>query len=113
MRNVFLLLFCAVIVGCQNNQSTDNELTTDSISNSKEYKEYVQAYNEYQACKKERPALTTAYINKEITAAEFEKKLETNTKLCNLKQQVYNTRWRILQALYEKELTEEYQLKDE
>lgn len=110
MKKLFLILLVISLASCnqQENSSTDDAQT--GIKASALYKEYVLAYNDYQSCKEVRPTITTAYMNKELTAPEFEKALEKNAKMCSLKKQIFNTRWQILQAEYEK-LSLEYQIK--
>ncbi|MBF4985668.1 hypothetical protein FNJ87_15500 [Nonlabens mediterrranea] len=107
----FFLIFLVIGLGSCNQQDTTATMeATDSIRSSAAYKEYVTAFNEYSACKEERPSITNAYMNKELTAQEFEKALEKNAKMCSLKKQIFNTRWQILQTEYDK-LSEEYQIK--
>lgn len=108
MKKVLFILVLIIAVACQQENTT---AATDSIKASPAYQEYVDAFNDYQSCKQERPAITTAYMNKKLTPQEFEKALEKNAKLCGLKKQVFDTRWKILQAEYEK-LSEEYQIKE-
>ena len=112
MKKVLFILTIVLATSCKQT-APDQPKTGDPIKDSKAYKEYVEAYNDYQSCKQERPALTTAYMNKELSADEFQKKLVTNTTTCQLKRQVFNTRWRILEAEFDKEqLTLEYKLEE-
>lgn len=111
MKKLFLILLVIAAASCKQ-QDAQTDTPTDAIRSSPAYQEYVVAFNEYQSCKQERPSITTAYMNKELTAPEFEKALEKNAKMCALKNQVFNTRWQILQTEYEK-LSEEYQIKED
>lgn len=111
MKKLLLILLVISLASCNqqdNTAATDN--ATDTIKSSEAYKEYVQAFNDYQSCKEERPSITTAYMNKEITAPEFEKALEKNAKMCALKKSIFKTRWQMLQTEYDK-LSEEYEIK--
>lgn len=109
MKNLFLLLFVISLISCNQNGTDATTDSTDSIKSSPAYKEYVAAFNDYQSCKEERPSITTAYMNKELTAPEFEKALEKNAKSCALKRQIFDTRWQLLQNEYDK-LSEEYKI---
>ncbi len=108
MKKLFLILLVIAVASCKQ-QETQNDTTTDTIRSSATYKEYVTAYNDYQSCKEERPSITKAYMNKELTAPEFEKALEKNAKSCALKKQIFDTRWQLLQNEYDK-LSEEYKI---
>ncbi len=110
MKKLFFFFLVISLISCNQQESTAVNNATDDIKSSKAYQEYVVAFNEYQACKEERPNITTAYMNKEITAPEFEKALEKNAKMCSLKKQLFNTRWQLLQTTYDK-LSAEYEIK--
>lgn len=112
MRKLLFLSIAVMVMSCQ--QSTQQAPKTgDAIKDSKAYVEYVEAYNDYQSCKHERPALTQAYMNKEIGADDFQTRLEKNTKVCQLKKQVFNTRWKILEAQFDKnKLSQDYRLEE-
>lgn len=112
MKKLLFILTMVLVASCQQT-AKEQPKTGDPIKDSKAYIEYVEAYNDYLSCKQERPALTTAYMNKELSADEFQKKLVANTTTCQLKKQVFNTRWRILEAEFDKEqLTLEYKLEE-
>ncbi len=112
MKKLLFLSIAVIVMSCQQSVQQAPE-TGDPIKDSKEYKEYVEAYNDYLSCKQERPALTTAYMNKELSADDFQKRLEKNTKTCQLKKQIFNSRWRILEASFDKEqLTLDYKLEE-
>lgn len=110
MKKFFLIFLVIGLASCNQQDSTATIEATDGIKSSQAYQDYVVAFNEYQACKEERPGITNAYMNKELTAPEFEKALEKNAKMCALKKQIFNTRWQMLQTEYDK-LSEEYQIK--
>ncbi|MGJ8684578.1 MAG: hypothetical protein ACSHWW_08140 [Nonlabens sp.] len=109
MKKLLLILLVIATASCKQTDATTAK-TTDAIRSSAAYKDYVNAFNDYQSCKEERPAITTAYMKKELTAPEFEKALEKNAKACSLKKQVFKTRWQLLQNEYDK-LSEEYEIK--
>jgi len=113
MKKLVLILTIIILGACKQQDASSTSTTsdkTDSIKSSLAYKEYVEAFNDYQSCVEERPGFTTAYMNKELTAPEFEKALEKNAKVCALKKSIFNTRWQLLEAQYD-ELPEEYEIK--
>ncbi|WP_298953996.1 hypothetical protein [uncultured Nonlabens sp.] len=102
MKRILIILCVLLFTSCDTTPSDSQNQTADSIKNSETYKLYVQAYNNYAACKQERPQLTTDFMNKKITQQEFSTALESNGKLCRIKKDIYNKYYQLLEAEFDK-----------
>ncbi|PPK92734.1 hypothetical protein LY01_02819 [Nonlabens xylanidelens] len=102
MKKVLIILCIALFTSCNTTPSDSQNDTQDPIKSSETYKLYVQAYNNYAACKQERPQLTKDFMDKKITQEEFSTALESNGKLCNIKKEIYNKYYQLLEAEFDK-----------
>ena len=113
MRIFLISLFCLSLFSCQQQETEKKEeVVLDKVASSDTYKKYVAAYEDYQSCKQERPQLTQDYMDKKITAEDFRERLKVNGKACNIKRDIYNRYYRLLQAEFDKE-AEAYQINEE
>ncbi|WP_213522071.1 hypothetical protein [Nonlabens sp.] len=98
-----LFVFCIVLfASCKPTTSETTETSGDPITSSDMYKKYVIAYNDYASCKMERPQLTTDFMDQKITSEEFAAALERNNKTCNIKKEIFNKYYQLLEAEFDK-----------
>jgi hypothetical protein len=102
MKKIFLILSLAFIASCAQGEKDAVSSSDDPIKSSEIYKNYVNAYNDYASCKMERPQLTTDFMDKKITQEEFATALERNNKSCNIKKEIFNKYYQLLEAEYDK-----------
>jgi hypothetical protein len=112
MKKILLILSLAFIASCNQGQNEAADLNDDPIKNAEIYKNYVKAYNDYVYCKMERPQLTTDYMDNKITQEEFAAALERNNKTCNIKKEIFNKYYQLLEAEYDKAAVE-YKIMEE
>ncbi|MGB5983210.1 MAG: hypothetical protein WBG46_13800 [Nonlabens sp.] len=113
MRILLFVLSTFLFISCNNQeQSEKEEVVLDKVASSDTYEKYVAAYQDYKSCKEERPQLTQDYMEEKITADEFKNKLSINNKACNIKKDIYNRYYRLLQAEFDKEAAA-YEIKEE
>lgn len=106
MKFFFILLLSVTLASCNKNPNSDSkpdEVFIDKISASDTYQNYVSAYNDYKACKEARPKLTQDYMAEKITADEFKDAITRNTKVCNIKKDIFDRYYRLLQAEFDQE----------
>ena len=113
MRIFLISVFCLSLFSCNQQEAEKKEdVVLDKVASSDTYEKYVAAYNDYKSCKEERPQLTQDYMDKKITAEEFREQLKVNGKACNIKRDIYNRYYRLLQAEFDKE-AEAYKINEE
>lgn len=113
MKYIPFILACLLLFSCKNEQQLEKEqVIIDEVSASETYQKYVAAYEDYQSCKQERPQLTQDFMEKKITGDEFRERLKINGKACNIKKDIFNRYYRLLQAEFEKEAAA-YEIKEE
>ncbi|WP_438969340.1 hypothetical protein [Nonlabens sp.] len=106
MKKIFLILSLALIASCTSGEKEAVSSSDDPIKSSDIYKSYVKAYNDYASCKMERPQLTTDFMDNKISQEEFAKALERNNKSCNIKKEIFNKYYQLLEAEYDKAAVE-------
>lgn len=106
MKRIFLVLCLALLASCNQGEKEVTTSSDDPIKSSDIYKNYVKAYNDYASCKMERPQLTTDFMDKKITQEEFASALERNNKTCNIKKEIFNKYYQLLEAEYDKAAVE-------
>ncbi len=116
MKNLFLVLFVASITltSCEKieNQQAVKAEVVDKVKASETYAKYVEAYNDYLACKQRRPQLTQEFMDKKITQEEFSDELTRSGKVCNIKKDIYNRYYRLLEAEFDREVAEAYKIEE-
>jgi hypothetical protein len=109
------MIFGLLLVSCEQKQGADNVDTNasqeqqDPIRNSQTYKSYVTAHADYQSCIDQRSKLTDQLIANQITREEFDETIKKNTRTCQLKKQLVNLYWRVLESEYDN-ITSDYNL---
>ena len=100
MRKLLYIVTLLLVASCNQSKDTEteNEVVIDEISASDTYQKYVESYEDYKSCKQERPQWTQDYMDKKISADEFREGLQTNTRVCNLKKNIFDQYYRLLQA---------------
>lgn len=113
MKNLLLLFSFILLTSC--NQPAEKEVvnTVNPVTSSETYKKYVAAYNDYASCKMERPQLTNDFMEKKITSEEFTAALEKNAKSCNIKKEIFNKYYQLLEAEFEKTAAVEHKIMEE
>lgn len=106
MKKILFILSLAFIASCAPGEKESITSSDDPIKSSDIYKNYVKAYNDYASCKMQRPQLTTDFMDKKITQEEFATALERNNKSCNIKKEIFNKYYQLLEAEYEKAAAE-------
>ncbi|OUS21228.1 hypothetical protein A9Q93_01235 [Nonlabens dokdonensis] len=110
MKNLILLLSFTLLTSC-NQQSEKNVINSkDPVLSSEVYKNYVAAYNDYASCKMERPQLTNDFMEKKMTSEEFTAALEKNAKSCNIKKEIFNKYYQLLEAEFEKTIAAKHKI---
>lgn len=102
MKKLLLILSIVLFASCKQTPSETATTTGDPITSSDVYKKYVIAYNDYASCKMERPQLTTDFMDQKITQEEFATALERNNKTCNIKKEIFNKYYQLLEAQFDK-----------
>jgi hypothetical protein len=102
MKKIIFVMSILLLAACNNTPSEPINTSKDPIKNSDIYKNYVNAYNDYAACKMERPQLTTDFMDNKITKEEFATALERNNKTCNIKREIFNKYYQLLEAQFDK-----------
>ena len=112
MRYFFVAISMLFFISCeqQSEKSTveqsDNQ---DPIRSSQTYKSYVIAHAEYKSCVNQRAELTDKLTSNQISREEFDKNIGTNTRVCQLKKQVVDLYWRVLDEEFDN-ITSDYNL---
>jgi len=112
MRYFLSLVLFALMISCDQNQQAETETTTDNgdpIRTSQTYKSYVIAHAEYNNCVDTRSELTQKLLDNKISREEFDKRIGTNTRVCQLKKQVVDLYWRVLESEFDN-ITSDYNL---
>ncbi|MEE2801696.1 hypothetical protein [Nonlabens tegetincola] len=105
MRKLIFILGSFLILSCNQDSSKQSDQTVlDEVTQSADYQRYVQAYNEYAACKRERPKITEDYISNKIDDKEFKRRIEVNSQTCAIKKDIFNKYYQLLEAQFDKEL---------
>ncbi len=113
MKNLILLICFIVLTSCSNTTEKKVANSNDPVKSSETYKKYVAAYNDYASCKMERPQLTNDFMEKKITSEEFTAALEKNAKSCNIKKEIFNKYYQLLEAEFEKTAAAEHKIMEE
>jgi hypothetical protein len=113
MKKYLFIAICLIAFSCEKaaNESDKQEVVLDKVKSSQTYREYVDAYNDYLSCKQSRPQLTQDFTDGKITGDEFREALTKNGKVCNIKKDIFNRYYRLLQAEFDKE-AEAYEIKE-
>lgn len=107
-----------MVISCDDNStatpagSTVQDEALNAVTSSETYKKYITAYNDYASCKQARPQLTQDFMDKKIDQKEFSDALTRNGKVCNIKKDIYNRYYRLLEAEFDK-AAEEYKIAED
>ncbi|WP_124980899.1 hypothetical protein [Nonlabens xiamenensis] len=109
--NKFPLLILITLIASCNSPAEDSSSAQPQnvITSSVTYKKYEEAHKDYVSCKMERPQLTQDYIDGKMEQAEFATALERNNRSCNIKKEIFNKYYQLLEAEYDK-AAEEYKI---
>jgi hypothetical protein len=117
MRKLICILFLSSIafVSCEKveQQQEQKAEVLDKVKSSDTYKKYVEAYNDYLACKQRRPQLTQEFMDKKITQEEFTDQIQRSGRVCNIKKDIYNRYYRLLEAEFDRAVAEQYKIEEE
>lgn len=99
MKPFIFLLVCVSFLACKQ-ADTSPATATKNIADSKEYADYIAAFQDYKDCVAARPQLTNDLMSKKITTEQFEVLLEQNTAVCSLRYEIASKYFEILNIVY-------------
>jgi len=108
MKKLLFIVLVVLMASCTEQKQDNAATATDQneITSSEVYKKYEIAYKDYASCKQERPQLTQDFMDNKIDDKEFAAALERNAKSCNIKREIFNKYYQLLEAEYDKAAVE-------